>query len=189
MPELIKRKPIRLKNHDYSLNGYYFITICSKDRQNVFGEIINDKKSVGANGCWPDNNVKIKLNPFGLIVDEELKNTGNIRNEIKLDRYIIMPNHLHCIIIIQRNLTGGRPSAPTYNINQKHTLSSFVSGFKSIVTKRINILRNTPRKPVWQRYFYDHIIRNDKSLGQIRQYIINNPSTWAEDKENLMPFR
>ena len=139
MPELIKRKPIRLKNHDYSLNGYYFITICSKNRQNIFGEIINDKKSVGANGCWPVNNgMKIKLNAFGSIVDEELENTENIRNEIKLDQYVIMPNHLHAIIIIQRNLSGGRPSAPTDNINRKHTLSSFVSGFKSIVTKRVN---------------------------------------------------
>ena len=164
MPELTKRKPIRLKNHDYSLNGYYFITICSKDRQNIFGEIVNDEKSVGANGRWPvSNGIKIKL-----------------------DRYIIMPNHLHCIIIINHNLTGGQPSAPTGNINRKHTLSSFVSGFKSIVTKRVNILLNTPRKPVWQRSFYDHIIRNDRSLNAIREYISNNPVNWQLDIDNLI---
>ncbi|MFH1772055.1 MAG: transposase, partial [Candidatus Omnitrophota bacterium] len=132
------------------------------------------------------NGIKIKLNEIGLIVDEELKNTENIRNEIKLDRYIIMPNHLHCIIIINHNLTGGQPSAPTGNINRKHTLSSFVSGFKSIVTKRVNILLNTPRKPVWQRSFYDHIIRNDRSLNAIREYISNNPVNWQLDIDNLI---
>jgi len=167
----LTRKLNRLKNYDYSTDGYYFVTICSKDRKDIFGEY------VGANGCWPVNNdMKIKLNEYGLIVDEELKNTENIRNEIKLGQYIIMPNHLHCIIIIQRNLSGGQPSAPTDNINRKHTLSSFVSGFKSVVTKRINILRNTPRKPVWQRSFYDHIIRNDRSLHKLRGYIVNNPA-------------
>ena len=78
------------------------------DRKNIFGEIINNENSVRADGCWPDNNdIKIKLNRFGLIVDEELKNTENIRHEIKLGQYAIMPNHLHCIIIIKNN--GVRP--------------------------------------------------------------------------------
>ena len=97
-----------------------------------------------------------------------------------------MPNHLHCIIIIQRNLSGGRPSAPTGDINQNQTLSSFVSGFKSVVTKRINILRDTPKKPVWQRSYYDHIIRNDKSLKRIHEYISNNPVNWEQDIDNLI---
>ena len=78
------------------------------------GKNINNKNPVGANGCWPDNNdVRIKLNEFGVIVEQELENTENIRHEMKLDQYIIMPNHMHCIIIIQRNLTGGQPAAPT----------------------------------------------------------------------------
>ena len=85
MRKLLTRKHIRLKNYDYSLTGYYYVTICSKNRKNIFGEIINNKNIVGADGCRPDNNdVKIKLNKFGLIVDEELKNTENIRHEIKL---------------------------------------------------------------------------------------------------------
>ena len=113
-----ERKLTRLKDYDYSENGYYFITVCSQNRENIFGEIV-----VGADGCRPDNNIQIKLNKFGLIVDEELKNTENIRNEIKLDQYIIMPNHLHGIIIIQHELTGGQPAAPTDNIYDKQTLS------------------------------------------------------------------
>ena len=141
MQKIITRKPIRFKNHDYSLNGYYFITICSFNSQNIFGKIINNNKIVGADGCRPDNNnIKIELNEFGVIVDNELKKSEYIRNEINLDQYIIMPNHLHCIIIIQRNITGGQPAAPTDNHICKQTLSSFVADFKSVVTKRINIL-------------------------------------------------
>ncbi|MCK4993548.1 MAG: transposase, partial [Candidatus Omnitrophica bacterium] len=70
------------------------------------------------------------------------------------------------------------------DINRKQTLSSFVAGFKSAVTKRINMLRNTPRKPIWQRSFHDHIIRNDKSLYNILEYIINNSTTWGKDENN-----
>lgn len=181
MQELKQRKPTRLKNYDYSENGYYFVTICSKNRENIFGKY---QCPVGADGRRPD--IKIKLNEFGLIVEEELKNSEIIRTEIKLDNYVIMPNHIHAIIIIQRNLTGGQPAAPTDNINQKQTLSSFVAGFKSIVTKRINVLPNTPGTPVWKRSFYDHIIRTDRSLQAIREYIANNPENWENDIDNLI---
>ncbi|MFH1856844.1 MAG: transposase [Candidatus Omnitrophota bacterium] len=166
-------------------------TVCSNNRKNIFGKTINNDIFVGADGCRPD--IKINLNEFGLIVDDELKNSEIIRNEIKLDQYIIMPNHLHCIIIIQRNLTGGKiitggqPSAPTdNNIDRTQTLSSFVAGFKSAVTKRINILRNTPCNSVWQRSFHDHVIRNDRSLNAIREYISNNPVNWEQDIDNLI---
>ncbi|MFH1855730.1 MAG: transposase [Candidatus Omnitrophota bacterium] len=127
----------------------------------------------------------MKLNNIGLIVEDELKNTEYIRNEIKLDNYVIMPNHIHAIIIIQRILTGGWPAAPTDKINRKQTLSSFVAGFKSAATKRINALRGTPKQPVWQRSFYDHVIRNDESLNEIREYIVNNPAKWDEDEYNI----
>ncbi len=190
MQKLIQRKPIRLKNYDYSLNGYYFTTICSNNRENIFGKIV-----VGADGrrpdndnCRPDNNnIKIELNKYGLIVEEELKKSEIIRNEINLDEYIIMPNHIHAIIIINRDLSGGQPAAPTaHHFNRKQTLSSFISGFKSVVTKRINILRNTPQQPVWQRSFYDHIIRNERSLNAIREYIAYNPVNWEQDIDNLI---
>ncbi len=96
-----------------------------------------------------------------------------------------MPNHLHCIIIINR--AASQPPLQISNIvNRKQTLSSFVSGFKSVVTKRINILRGTPKKPVWQRSFYDHVIRNERSLSAIREYISNNPINWEQDIDNLI---
>ncbi|MCP4651963.1 MAG: transposase [Candidatus Omnitrophica bacterium] len=97
-----------------------------------------------------------------------------------------MPNHIHGIVIIKNNIIKGRqPSAPTDKINQKQSLSLFVAGFKSVVTKRINTLRNAPGNPVWQRSFYDRIIRNDRPLNAIREYIANNPQNWENDIDDL----
>ena len=157
MKNLITRKKIRLPNYDYSENGYYFITICTKNRENIFSDI-----PVGAAGWPPDDMPDIQLNDFGKIVEGELKKSQIIRDEISLDEYIIMPNHIHCIIVI--NNAGGQPAAPT-----RGTLSSFINGFKAAVTTRINTLRNMPGEPVWQRSFYDHVIRNERSLNSIRE--------------------
>ena len=167
------------------MDGWYYITICAKDKENVFGEY--NPNSVGVDGCRPSN--KIIINEFGSIVDDELNKSGKIRNEIYLDEYVIMPNHIHAIIIIKNNIEnhsvkGGQPAAPTI-FNGKRSLSSFVAGLKSTVTKRINVLRGTPQKPVWQRSFYDHVICNEKSLHEIRQYIHNNPINWALDENNI----
>ncbi|MFC1493789.1 transposase [Thermodesulfobacteriota bacterium] len=183
MKNLITRKQIRLPNYNYSTNGFYFITICTKNRENIFGDI-----PVGATG-WPpdtslppDDTTGIQLNDFGRIVDEELKKSKFIRDEIILDQYVIMPNHIHCIISISSdNNAGGQPATPT-----RGTLSSFVNGFKSAVTTRINTLRNMPGEPVWQRSFYDHIIRNKRSLNAIREYIQDNPLNWERDIDNLL---
>jgi REP element-mobilizing transposase RayT len=171
------RKQVRLPNYDYSKNGFYFITICTKNRENIFGDI-----SVGAAGWPPAYTTGIQLNDFGKIVYEELKKSQIIRDEIILDQYVIMPNHVHCIIgIVADNNVGGQPAAPT-----KGSLPSFVNGFKSAVTTRINILRNMPGEPVWQRSYYDHIIRNERSLNAIRQYILDNPINWEQDIDNLI---
>ena len=179
------RKRIRLKGYDYSKKGFYFITICSKNRENIFGDVI-----VGADGCRP---VQVALNDFGSIVDEELKNSQIIRNEIVLDQSVVMPNHVHCIVVIGqdrmdltgREIAGRQPSAPT-GVHLKRSLSSFVQGFKSAVTTRINTLRHTPGVSVWQRSFHDHIIRNQRSLNAIRKYIANNPINWEKDIDNLI---
>ncbi|MBN2061462.1 MAG: transposase [Deltaproteobacteria bacterium] len=177
MNNLKTRKQIRLPNYDYSKDGFYFITICSKDRENIFGDI-----PVGAAGWPPDDRIDIQLNDFGRIVEEELKKSQIIRDEIIIDQYAIMPNHIHCIIgITDGNNAGGQPAAPT-----KGTLSSFVNGFKSAVTTRINTLRNMPGEPVWQRSFYDHVIRNERSLNAIREYILANPVNWELDIENIL---
>jgi len=178
MNNLPSRRHNRLTNYDYSSTGYYFITICTNNRQNMFGYI-----PVGADGCRPEKTINIQLNSFGKIVDEELQKSQAIRKEIIVDQYVIMPNHVHCIIIINQNnrtIVGRQPSAPT-SVSRKQSLSSFVQGFKSAVTTRINTLRNTPGEPLWQRSFYDHIIRNKRSLHAIREYIVKNPVNWKQD--------
>lgn len=182
MKNLTTRKQIRLPNYDYSKNGYYFITICTKNRKNIFGDIpVGAAGQPPETGRLPDDTTNIQLNDFGRIVDEELRKSQIIRDEIILDQYVIMPNHIHCIIgITAGNNVGGQPAAPT-----RGTLSSFVNGFKSAVTTRINTLRNTPGESVWQRSFYDHIIRNERSLNALREYILANPANWEQDIDNL----
>ncbi len=258
------RCSIRLKNYDYSSAGAYFITLCTHNRQYLFGEIVNGEM------C---------LNEYGKIVRDEWFCSVHIRNEIELfeNEFIVMPNHIHGVVWIVENVgaTGGSPQRTTGGSSQtttgcspqptnsgspqpttecspqpttggssqpttgcspqpttgwspqpttgwspqpmtgwspqpttgwspqpttewspqpttgcspqrpngplKKSLSSFVAGFKSTVTKQINQIRQTPGIPVWQRNYYEHIIRNDNELNKIREYIINNPLTWETD--------
>ena len=181
------RRSIRLRGYDYSQAGYYFVTICCYQRQLLFGEIVNSA---------------MQLNQYGEIVENEWIKSSVIRPEIKLDEYIIMPNHFHGIVII--NPVGAKglsplpsSSIPTHPSMKPRSLSSLMTGFKSAVTKKINIIRNAPGTPVWQRNYYgaykprpsrarsaphEHIIRNERSLNNIRQYIINNPLSWHVDQ-------
>lgn len=196
-----KRRSIRLINYDYSQSGAYFITICTHNREFLFGEIINGE---------------MQLNELGKIVRNEWFRSTNIRNEIELyeNEFVVMPNHIHgivWIVDIEKNIvgaTGGSPGGSPlqlslsnkkslYHQSQspqqierphgplKKSLSSFVAGYKSAVTKQINQKRQTPGIPVWQRNYYEHIIRNDDELNKIRQYIINNPLNWETDENNV----
>jgi putative transposase len=144
-----------------SLPGEYFVTICKYGRECILGEIRNGE---------------MILNSLGKIVREEWLRTPSVRLEIELDEYIIMPNHLHGIIIIKEipakrmvNLVGthGRASLQ----RKRRSLGAIIAGFKSAATKRINEKRKMPRMPVWQPRFYDRIIRNGKELNNIRDYI------------------
>jgi REP element-mobilizing transposase RayT len=175
-PEKHHRRSIRLKNYDYSQPGYYFLTICTYQRQSWFGEIKNDR---------------MYLNQIGKIVAEEWINTRKIRPNFQLDEWVIMPNHLHGIVIIDenildlgernRNILGAR-NAPLRQ--EPNSISSFVAGFKSVVTKRINLLRDNRDIPIWQRNYYESIIRDEQSLITIREYILNNPFQWKKDPDN-----
>ena len=165
------RRSIRLKGHDYSQTGMYFITICSNNKENIFGSVIGEK---------------MILSEIGKIVSEEWLKSEHIRQEIELDEFIIMPNHMHAIVGIcddAVNHEGERPFAPTIGIKRR-SLSSLLAGFKSSATNRINIFRGTPGAPVWQRNYYEHIIRSEKSLEKIRQYIYYNAAGWQNDIEN-----
>jgi putative transposase len=159
MDKLPFRKPNRLKYYDYANNGYYFVTICTKNRFPAFGEVV-DKKMIYnrvahiVENCWLD-------------LPRHYKNC-------QLDEFVIMPDHFHGIIMIgddcfENTQGNGYKPFPTHN------LSEIIRGFKTFSSKRIN-KEEIPFQ--WQKSFYDHIIRNDKSLCNIRQYIYENPMRW-----------
>lgn len=167
-----RRKRNRLKGYDYSTPRYYFVTICVKDMRYVFGEVINGK---------------MILNRYGKIVKGQLTNLSKHYN-CMIDEYVIMPNHIHAIIIIDENVGNdlnvgnGLKPFPT-NTEKQYNLSEIVRGFKTFSSKNINkILQN---KFHWQKSFYDRIIRTELQLNNIRQYIIDNPAKWDLDKNNL----
>lgn len=169
-PRIHHRRSTRLPDWDYSWAWWYYVTICSYKRECLFGEILGDI---------------MELNDIGKIVNEEWLKTPSIRPELELDDYVIMPNHLHGIVIINDTKrvpvgTHGRASLH----RAPRSLGSFVAGFKSSATKRINTVRATARAPMWQERFHDHIIRNDADLARIRTYIANNPLRWVLDEEN-----
>jgi len=124
------------------------------------------------------------LNQFGQIIQKEWENTPNIRKEIILDEFIIMPDHIHGIIKINNNSTGvwqyATEYAPTFFKSTSKTLGAFIRGFKGTTTKQINLIRNTPNFPLWQRNYYERIIRNENALNNIRNYIKNNPKNWGK---------
>ena len=180
MPQLKQRKLNRFKDHGYALNGYYFVTICSKNREDIFGQY---KRPVGAALVPARNNIQLSI--IGQIIDNQLNNLSNQYDNVVLDQYIIMPNHIHGILIIQNNdickraRTSGAP-----------TLSTIIRSFKSKSSMAYlnHLKQNNEYKPVniWQRSFYDHIIRTNNSLDAIRQYIANNPENWENDIENIL---
>ena len=189
-PEKHHRRSIRLRNYDYSQPGAYFVTICTYQKQSWFGEIKNGQ---------------IYLNQLGKIVADEWLKTCKIRPNFKLDEWVIMPNHFHGIVIINdysgddqslgardppldlgardAPLDLGARDAP---LQQKpNSLSSCIAGFKSAVTKRINLLRQNTDTPIWQRNYYESILRDEKYLAVVREYIINNPKNWPNDRDYL----
>ncbi|HUT75963.1 MAG TPA: transposase [Armatimonadota bacterium] len=174
----LHRRSIRLPTYDYSQPGGYFVTICTHERKCVFGAIAASE---------------VQLNDRGRIVAEEWVRSSGIRREIELDAWVVMPNHIHGIILIcgdglddspQRhgNDVGAHGRAPLQR--KPRSLASFVAGFKCAATKRINELRSTPGRRVWQRNYYEHVIRNADDLAEIRRYIADNPLKWESDTEN-----
>jgi len=163
----------RLKDWDYSIPWWYYVTICTKHFRNWFGDVKDGQKI---------------LNDLGKIVEEEWLRTKDIRSNVELDYYVIMPNHFHGNIIImdvetsrrdvsKENETGQRPVSTQLKPN---SLGSIIGQFKSICTKRIHKLGYLQFQ--WQPRFYDHIIRNENDLRRIRNYIQNNPLKWELDE-------
>ena len=206
----------RLKQYDYSSNGAYFITICTKNRENYLGRIIDGKlqeneQSKICKACWLD--------------------LSNHYPNCVLDEFVIMPNHVHGIVFIQNNKivinggidgvdgdcnriatveTGLKPVSTNVivntianvntnaivntnviantiadtNITKRYSISEIIRGFKTFTARKINDFLNTQGKTFWQSRFYDNVIRDKDELNRIRKYIVNNPVSWLNDRNN-----
>ena len=170
-PQIHHRQSVRVKDYDYTSNGYYFVTICTHDKQQLFGQI---KTRRGTACC--------ALCEYGNIVNDEWIKSAHIRNKIELDEFVIMPNHIHGIIIINDLGTARRAPTKQFGFSVSGSLPTIVRAFKSASTKRINELRNSPGQKLWQRNYYEHIIRDEKDLNRIRKYIKDNPAKWEDDE-------
>ncbi len=171
-PNQHHRRSIRLPAYNYTQAGAYFVTICTDQREWLFGEVVDGE---------------MRLNEYGQIVEEEWLQTSIIRPYVQLDTFVIMPNHFHAIVVITDDGRGTAPPCPYTGQFGKPiagSLPTIMRSFKSAVTKRINALRNTPTAPVWQRNYHEHVIRDETALDAIRAYIANNPFHWAADRYN-----
>ena len=155
--ELPVRKPNRLPNFDYSSPGAYFITVCTANRKKLFWN------GVGADNIRPEN---VPLSAMGKIVEQGIQNVHTHYENVSVDKYCIMPDHIHMILLIQSDGGGRIISAPT--------ISTVVGSMKRWISRQVG-------KPIWQKSFYDHGIRDQQDYLKIWEYIDNNPARWEED--------
>jgi REP element-mobilizing transposase RayT len=165
------RKSIRLKEYDYSLPGAYFITICTYDKQCILSDIIDGE---------------LRLRETGKIVEECWNDIPNHFPNVELDEFVVMPDHIHGIIIIHEPVGAIHESPLPASVYERRTmmLPKIVGRFKMNSAKRINILLAASGSHVWQRNYYEHVLRDDKDLNNIRNYIAGNPVRWALDAEH-----
>jgi putative transposase len=171
-----ERKQIRLKGYDYSKSGYYFVTICTQNREKWFGKV---KGGI------------THLNKFGEFAKNFWTEIPGHFEDVEIDEFSIMPNHAHGILIVERNMVGDAYMRPhqgnafmhSLQDKTKMLLSKIIQQYKASVTHKINNLQNDLHFQ-WQRSFYDHVIRNESELFRIREYIQNNPLRWDLDREN-----
>jgi putative transposase len=169
-PHKHHHRSIRLKEYDYSQEGAHFVTIRATRDGLMFGEIKDGE---------------VVLNEFGLIVEEIWNDLTRHYNNIELDAFVVMPNHIHGIILIyDERHVGAIHELPLQR--RQMLLPKIIGRFKMNSAKRINILRDIPGCRVWQRNYYEHIIRGEKDLNAIRAYIRNNPINWKIDEENAI---
>ena len=159
--ELKERKPTRLKNFDYSTTASYFITICTENRKNILSKI------VGEGSPLP------KLSQYGEISNTWIRRLPTKYPQISVDCYIIMPNHIHLLLSLSQDSGRGDPSP---------TINSAIGWLKYNITKEINQNYIGTTKKIFQRSFYDHIVRNYDDYYEIHKYICENPIRWQFDK-------
>ena len=163
MLNLPKRKHTRIKGYDYSQNGSYFVTICTRNHVPYFGKI-----PVGE-GLAPPANEAIQYTKYGNIAKNELISLSSRYECVSIENFVVMPNHVHAIIVISNDI------AQTVRASPAPTLSHIIGGYKSGVSRLSGF-------SVWQRSYHDHVIRNDVDFAEIADYITNNPLKWSLDR-------
>lgn len=173
-----RRRSIRLPGFDYAQAGTYFVTLCAAGRECLFGDVVDGH---------------VTLTPLGEVVTACWEAIPVHAPAVDLDAYVVMPNHLHGLVVItadganERGIANHRPRTERFGQPVPGSLPTILRSFKAAVTSQVNVLRRTPGAPVWQRNYYEHIVRDDRSRERIRSYIAANPSQWDEDTDN--PFR
>lgn len=185
VPDLHHRRSIRARGFDYRSAGAYFVTVCVQSRECLLGEIVDGV---------------VRLTGVGEMVRDEWSKTAEIRKEVHLDEFVVMPNHFHGILWLDDEKTnvGATRWVAQLPMSQKErathqvaptgpvsgSLGAIIGQFKSITTKRVNAIRSTPGLPLWQRNYYERIIRDEDELLALREYILMNPLRWGDDEEN-----
>ncbi len=159
------RRSLRLRDHDYASRGAYFVTICTHNRAAVLGCIRNDR---------------VDLSRLGSMVEAEWQTTSHLRDDVRMDAYVVMPNHLHGILWLR----GDHEGEPIPGKGRRRrTLGSIVSAFKAAAT-RVARAEHGWQGPFWQRNYYERVVRDREELLRLREYIKLNPLRWALDEEN-----
>jgi len=161
------RRSIRLKDRSYQCDGMYYVTICTHQRTCLFGKIIDDE---------------VIFSPFGLLVHQEWERIARQYHNCTVDYFVVMPNHIHGILQIIDNASTQALNA--FGRPLSGSLGTVVGSFKSRTAWHINRLRSTRGQAVWQRGYYEHIVRGEKDLQRIREYILYNPLSWNKDDDN-----
>lgn len=193
-PRAPQRRSVRLAGYDYSQAGAYFVTICTQGRECVLGEVAE---------------AEMRLNAWGEIVEACWEEIPRHLRHADLDAFAVMPNHLHgVIVLLERDAVAPRPQLRArhavplrgraevggqrleqFGAPVAGSLATVIRSFKSAVTRQVRSLRGAVGRPLWQRNYYEHIIRNEQDLEEIREYIAQNPGRWEEDENNPAAFR
>jgi REP element-mobilizing transposase RayT len=168
-----------MRTHDYATAGVYFVTICTHGKRCILGRIIDDRAV---------------LSRIGVIAHECWRAISEHSTGVDLDAYVVMPNHIHGLIVLPRAprarhavpLQDNSVLAParSFGSPQSRELPTVVRSFKSACTRRVNQMQGTAGEPLWQRGYHEHVVRGSDDLEQLRRYIAENPLNWALDREN-----
>ena len=164
-----QRRSIRLRDYDYTRNGAYFVTVCTNKRLCLFGEIEDGL---------------LRLSPIGQTVDTAWHELPAHTPDLMLDAWVVMPNHVHGILVLPGTITNPLAAVKTPQGLNAGSLGAVIGGFKSAVSRTVNAANLSPIRPLWQRNYFERIIRDDSELDAARTYIEKNPLRWEADHEH-----